>query len=74
MSKRRRIYIAPRYADDPFVRAAAEHFHPGAEIFPPKRRPARFATELTPIGEQYVVPGCEKHVRQAGAQLKLFEG
>ena len=34
----------------------------------------RAQTELTPIGEQYVIPGCETHERAAGAQLKLWEG
>lgn len=30
-------------------------------------------TELTPIGEQFVIPGCEHHDRPVGAQLKLWE-
>lgn len=33
----------------------------------------RCKTELTPIGEQYVIPGCERHERPQGAQLKLWE-
>jgi hypothetical protein len=43
--------------------------YPGARVHVEHRAP----TELTPIGEQYVIPGCEKHERPKGAQLKLWE-
>lgn len=29
--------------------------------------------ELTPTGEQYVMPGCERQERRQGAQLTLWE-
>lgn len=35
--ERERVWIDPRYADDPFIRAATEFYHPAAEIFPRKR-------------------------------------
>jgi hypothetical protein len=31
-----------------------------------------FATELTPIGEQYVIPGCERDKRKGPAQFDLW--
>lgn len=34
--------------------------------------PALFATELTPIGEQLVIPGCERNLSPAKKQLDLF--
>lgn len=70
---RARIYIDPRFVDDPVVRAAAEQHHPGAEILP--RRPARaFKTELTPIGEQFVIPGCEQKPQgDKPVQLNLWD-
>lgn len=69
-----RIYIDSRFTNDPFVRAAAEQHHSGAEILP--RRPARaFSTELTPIGEQFVMPGCEKQPQSdMPTQLDLWSG
>lgn len=45
-----------------------------------RHRPGRrhtlttYATELTPIGEQLVIPGCEKQDRPTTAQLSLFGG
>lgn len=39
----------------------------------PIERPT-YATELTPIGEQLVIPGCEKQDRPTTAQLSLFGG
>jgi hypothetical protein len=51
------------------LRKIVRQAYPDAQILP--RKP--FNTELTPIGEQYVVPGCEKHVRPSGSQLKLWE-
>jgi hypothetical protein len=36
---------------------------------------ARFKTELTPIGEQFVIPGCEQKSEGAkSVQLKLWGG
>lgn len=31
-----------------------------------------FATELTPAGEQLVIPGCERNLAPAKTQLDLF--
>ena len=33
---------------------------------------ARFQSELTPAGEQLVIPGCEKHLAPGARQLDLF--
>jgi hypothetical protein len=33
-----------------------------------------FATELTPIGEQFVIPGCERQPVAGNRQLNLFGG
>jgi hypothetical protein len=41
---------------------------------PDPMRPDECAVELTEIGEQYVIPGCERHERPKGAQMKLWEG
>ena len=77
---RPRIYIAPQHADNAELRAHIEATNPGAEIYPRRRwrdrmsksvPPAR--TELTTIGEQFVIPGCEKNRTQAtGSQLDLW--
>lgn len=76
---RQRIYIAPEHAGNAALRAAIETAHPGAEIFPrrvrrPKAAPApKGATELTPEGEQFVIPGCEKNrTQRKGSQLDLW--
>jgi len=34
--------------------------------------PVTFASELTPIGEQLVIPGCERNLAPAAKQLSLF--
>lgn len=73
---RKRIWMDPRF-DTPAFRRFVREQEPDAEImgcgFRERKRP-RPKTELTPIGEQYVIPGCEKHARPKGAQLKLWEG
>lgn len=66
---RQRIWIAPEWANDAALRARVEADNPGAEIFP--RRCTTFKTELTPIGEQFVVPGCER--RETRAKEKLVQ-
>jgi hypothetical protein len=35
-------------------------------------KPEPYRTELTPIGEQLVIPGCERQDRPKTAQLSLF--
>lgn len=34
--------------------------------------PDQFATELTPIGEQFVIPGCERKTVRPGQQMNLW--
>ena len=54
-----------RAAVSPFLCATCEDKH----------RPGRYRTELTPIGEQLVIPGCERQpVAGKPAQLSLFGG
>lgn len=63
---RQRIYMDPR-TDCAELRAITRQFHPDAQIMgkcPPPAKPAtaaRAATELTPAGEQLVIPGCERN-------------
>lgn len=35
-------------------------------------KPKLFASELTPIGEQYVIPGCEQKTVRQGQQMNLW--
>jgi hypothetical protein len=37
-----------------------------------KARAPKVHTELTPEGEQYVIPGCEKNASPRAVQLNLF--
>lgn len=67
---KQRIWMNPAM-DCAELRRITQQANPDAQIM---GKCPRYRTELTPIGEQYVVPGCEKHVRPSGAQLKLFEG
>ena len=37
-----------------------------------RRAAATYASELTPIGEQLVIPGCERNLAPSAKQLDLF--
>jgi hypothetical protein len=37
-----------------------------------KPKPLPIASELTPIGEQFIIPGCERDTRSGPAQLNLW--
>jgi hypothetical protein len=72
---RSKIWINPRY-DTPAFRRFVRQQEPDAQImgrWPRDATSRKSATELTPIGEQYVIPGCERHERSRGTQLKLWE-
>lgn len=59
---RTRIYMDPRH-DSAELRAIVKVAQPDAQIMgrAPKPAPARqAATELTPAGEQFIIPGCER--------------
>jgi hypothetical protein len=68
--------------DSPELRAIVKAADPDARIMgrPPrvraKRPPAKPTIDLTPIGEQYVVPGCERRETARGlapTQLTLWD-
>lgn len=42
------------------------------ESYPPARPVPAPAVDLTPIGEQFVIPGCERDQRVGPAQMNLF--
>jgi hypothetical protein len=43
------------------------------DSLPHVESPPRRPTELTPIGEQYVIPGCERHTTPKIKQLSLWD-
>ena len=72
-------YLCPRYGDGSprcgCSNARLPLFAPRIAAFLERRAMAR-PTELTPEGEQYVIPGCERRATAAGtapAQGSLFQ-
>jgi hypothetical protein len=61
MTMRDRIWINPAH-DCPELRAIVRAARPDAQIMgrAPKPAGAPFPSELTELGEQLVIPGCEK--------------